>query len=135
MNTKKSASRYYIPVLLLFIFTNTFFVTAQGWLAKWNIDQTVVIFGNIILGLVTLLSLYLTKKALQHSNTSGFLRNTYGSFIIKLFVCAGATILYAVTAGKNLNRNGVFVCIFLYFLYIVLEKYSLLRWNKQERNG
>jgi hypothetical protein len=135
MNTRKSASRYYLPVLLLFIFTNTLFVTAHSWLYKWQIDQTVVIIGNIILGLVTLLSLYLTKKALQHPNTSGFLRNTYGSFIIKLFVCAGATIIYATTAGKNLNRNGIFACIFLYFLYIVLEKYSLLRWNKQQKNG
>lgn len=135
MNTKKSASRYYLPVLLLFIFTNTFFITAKGWLTKWHIDQTVVIIGNIILGLVTLLSLYLSKKAMEHPNTSGFLRNTYGSFIIKLFVCAGATIIYAASADKNLNRNGVFVCIFLYFFYIVLEKYSLLRWNKQQKNG
>jgi hypothetical protein len=135
MNTKTPFSRSYLPVLLFFIGANTFFITMASSLTNWQIDQTLVIIGNIMLGLVTLLSLYMSQKALQHSSTAGFLRNTYGGFIIKLFVCAGATVIYAMMAGKNLNRNGVFVCIFLYFIYIVLEKYSLMRWNKQRKNG
>jgi hypothetical protein len=135
MNSKQPPARIFSAVSLLFVFSNTFFLLGKSWLVKWNIDESVVIIGNIILWLATLLSLYLTQKALQHSSTTGFLRNAYGGFIIKLFVCAGAVAVYAMIAGKNLNQNGIFVCIFLYFLYIVLEKRSLMLWNKQQKNG
>lgn len=135
MNRKKTPARIFSSITLLFVFTNTFFLLGKSWLAKWNIDGSVVIIGNIILWLATLLSLYLTQKALQHSSTAGFLRNAYGGFIIKLLVCAGAVAIYAMIAGKTLNQNGIFVCVFLYFLYIVLEKRSLMVWNKQQKNG
>jgi Ca2+/Na+ antiporter len=135
MHSKNSASRVFLPIFLLFIFTNTFFLMGKSWLAKWNIEQPVVLIGNIILWMATLISLYLTQKALKHSSTGGFLRNAYGGFIIKLVVCAGAVAIYAMVAGKTLNQNGIFVCIFLYFLYIVLEKRSLMLWNKQQKNG
>jgi hypothetical protein len=135
MPHNKAAARSFLPVFLLFVFANTLFLTGGSWLLKMNIDKTVVMAGNLILLTLTLLSLYLSQKALKHNTTAGFLRNAYGGFMLKLFVGAGAVVLYAMTAGKNLNRNGIFVCIGLYFLYTVLEKSSLMRWNKQQKNG
>jgi hypothetical protein len=135
MASNYTAWKTYLPTLVLFLGCTLIFFTAQTWLQQWNIVPTVILVGNGLIALTTVLSLYLSQKALQHKTTSGFLRNTYAGFMIKFFVTAVAVIGYATTAGKSINANGIFVCVALYIAYLFIEKKSLLYWNKQQQNA
>ena len=44
------------PMILIFILLNAFFIVGKEWLLKKNIDQEVLIVGNLILFLVSLLT-------------------------------------------------------------------------------
>ena len=50
----KSSSRLLVPLVVFFVCTSAFFVTGKSFLAKKNIDQEVLIVGNLILFVVTL---------------------------------------------------------------------------------
>jgi len=52
----------------------------------------------------------------------------YGSLLLKMMVCLVAVLIYAVTAGPAVNRNGIIGCFFLYLLYTFLEV-RILRKN------
>jgi hypothetical protein len=135
MTNRIPAKKLYLPLVILFICINAFLIAGKKWLANHGIDQTVVIYGNLLLGMVTFLSLYFYQRAMTHPSTAGFLRNTYSGIMIKLFVCMVVVLLYALTAGKNINKGGLFASIFLYLVYTILEMRSLLRWNKERKNA
>jgi hypothetical protein len=135
MTNRTPAKKLYIPLLIFFICINAFLIAAKNWLAIRGIDQTVVILGNLLLCVVTFLSLYFYQRAMTHPSTAGFLRNTYSGIMIKLFVCMIVVLLYALAAGTKMNKGGLFACIFLYFVYAILEMRSLLRWNKERKNA
>jgi hypothetical protein len=127
--------KVYLPVQLFFIFICSLVLIAKSYLLNWGIDYKVVVAGNILLLLVTLLSLYLYQRAMIHPSTSGFLRNTFGSIMLKLLICVVAVLIYVLTVGDALNKGGLLVCVFLYLAYAILEMKSLLSWNKARKNA
>lgn len=135
MRSKSPGRALFSGVILFFVITNALFIAGKARLSHWQIDQSVVIVGNLILFLVTALSLYLYKNAMEHPSTAGFLRNSYGGVMLKLFVCAIAVAIYAFIVKKEINKPGLFVCIGLYFVYTVIEMRSLMRWTKERKNA
>ena len=89
----------------------------------------------MLLCVVSLASLLLYQRAMAHPTTMGFLRNTYSGLFLKLLVCAIAVILYVFLNREHVNKPGLFTCIFLYFIYTLLEMRSLMQWNKARRNA
>jgi hypothetical protein len=134
MINKTWNKKLYLPILFFFIFVNAFLVAGKGFLAKWNIDQSVAIGGNLLLFIVTFLSLYFYKRAMTHASTAGFLRNTYSGIMIKLFACMIVVLIYAVSVNGNVNQGALFTCIFLYMVYAFIEMRSLMRGNKEQKN-
>jgi hypothetical protein len=132
-----SASLHRLPLSLIIIF---FIVTALLVLAKdrllhWGIDPMVVIAGNIILFAVSITSFFFYQRAMRHPTTMGFLRNTYSGLFFKLLVCIIAIAVYVMLVRQQVNKPGIFACVFLYFLYTLLEMRSLMQWNKARRNA
>ncbi|MBL7741121.1 MAG: hypothetical protein JNK14_18000 [Chitinophagaceae bacterium] len=123
------------PMILVFVLLNGFFVAGRAILEKWNVDQSVVIGGNLILFIVSLASFLLTKRSLAAPNPNAFVRAMYGSFMIKFFVCAAAAFAYIMSVKKNVNKQALFVCMGLYIVYTVLEVSSLLKLLKQKKNA
>jgi FtsH-binding integral membrane protein len=72
---------------------------------------------------------------MSHSTTAGFLRNTYSGLIAKLVLCLLAVVIYAMVAQSNVNKQGIFACVFFYFLYTIIEMRSLARRNKERSNA
>jgi hypothetical protein len=128
-------TKLYLPVQLFFLITGLAVIACKSWLVKWGIDYRVLTLGNLLLFLVTFYSLYFYQRAMTHPSTSGFLRNTYSGIMIKLFACMIAVLLYALTAGGNINKGGLITCVILYLVYAILEMRSLLRWNKERKNA
>ncbi|MGK2861380.1 MAG: hypothetical protein ACSLE0_05570 [Chitinophagaceae bacterium] len=123
------------PIFLIFILLNAFFLVERGWLMKKNIDQEVLIAGNVLLFAVTLITFLLSYRGLKHSNPNVFIRALYGGFIIKFFAVAIAAFVYIITVKKNVNKPALFLCMGLYIVYTFFEVNTLLRILKQKKNA
>jgi hypothetical protein len=134
MINKTGNNKLYLPILFFFIFVNALLVTGKNYLVKWNIEQSVVIGGNLLLFVVTFFSLFFYHRAMAHNSTAGFLRNTYSGIMIKLFTCMIVVLIYAVTVHGNINQGALFTCIFLYMAYAFIEMRSLMRRSKERKN-
>jgi hypothetical protein len=123
------------PIILVFILLNAFFIAGKNLLAKWGIDQSVVIIGNLVLFLVNLVSFLLSQKSLKAENPNVFVRSVYASVMIKLFVCMIVAFIYFTVAQKNVNKPGLFVCMGLYVVYSVIEVSSLTKLLRKKKNA
>jgi hypothetical protein len=122
------------PMILIFIFLNAFFIVGKTWLANKGIDQSVLIAGNLLLFLVSLITFLITYRSLKAKNPNVFVRAMYGGFIIKFFVVAIAAFIYIMMTKKNVNKPALFICMGLYVLYTFFEVSSLIRVLKQKKN-
>src|SRR5918993_5105450 len=98
----------FLPVVLFFIFLNAFFIIGKSVLEQWNADQDVLIYGNMVLFGVTLISYVVLQKGMDHSNPNVFVGSVFGSFMIKFFICIIAALLYISIYKKNLNKASLF---------------------------
>lgn len=99
-----------------------------------GIDPWVLLGGNCILFIITLISMAMNNAAMQHSNTQGFMRNVYGGFMIKFFLVIIAILLYVVLA-KPINKPALFACLGLYLFYTFFGTRTVLNVKKPVNNG
>lgn len=123
------------PIILVFLLTNAFFTAGKSMLVKWDIDQTVVIIGNLMLFLLSLSSILLSRRAMRAANPNVFVRSMYTSFMIKLFVCVIVAYIYIMMAKKEVNKPGLFVCMGLYIVYTVIEVSSVTLLLRKKKNA
>jgi len=123
------------PLGLVIIFTNAFFVAGKNMLAKWGVDQNVVIYGNLVLALVTILSFWLSRRSLNSENPNVFVRAMYGNFMIKMFVCIAVAFIYFYSVKPNINKPGLFICMGLYIVYTVIEVSALTKLLRKKKNA
>ena len=128
-------SRYLAPLLLFFVFTTAFFILGKSWLDKKEIQQAVLLGGNALLFLTTLLAMVVALKGYSAPKPQAAARGMYGSFMIKFFVIAIAAFIYILSAGKNVNKPALIVCAALYIVYAFIEVRSLTRMLKDQKNA
>ena len=131
MKNKKPFS----PVILLFIILNALFLTGRNTLEGWNVDQKVLIAGNILLFVITLISFLLAQRGLKSSNTHVFIRAVIGSIMIKLFVSVIAAFIYISIFKKQINKPALFTCMGLYLIYTFQEVSILTKQLKLKSNA
>lgn len=124
-----------LPLILYFILINGLCVVAKSYLSGWGVDVDVLIIGNSLLFVITLISYLLASRGLNHSNPHVFVRAMYGSIMIKLFVCMIAAFVYISIFKKNVNKPALFSCMGLYVFYTFMEVSLLTRQMKQKKNG
>ena len=127
----KVVSRPFLPILWVFVISSVFIVLGRGPLADRRVDFRVLLGGDLLLFAVTAVSFVLYSKALHNKNPHAFVRMMYGSLLIKMFACLIATFIYALLAGGQVNRNGIFGCFGLYILYTWLEVRILMQMSKK----
>jgi hypothetical protein len=121
-------------MILIFILLNAFFVIGKSTVEKWGADQSVIIFGNLLLFLASLFSFLLLQRSLAATNPNVFVRAIYTSFIVKFFVCAIAAAVYVLSA-PSVNKPALITCMFLYLIYTTIEVGSLMKLLKQKKNA
>ena len=131
----KSFIRVFLPILLIFIISNGFFLTAGALAARRNIDIDIVIAGNVALFIATGLSFFLYFKALRNNNVQAFLRMVYGGMFLKMMICLFTAFIYIMVVGKAVNKGAIIICLFLYLVYSFVEIVLLLKESKQRRNA
>jgi hypothetical protein len=132
---KENKFRPIVPATILFILLNGLFITGKTMLKKWNADQEVLIVGNLILFVVTLLSYFISLRGLKSSNPNAMVRSVYGSFMVKFFVCIIAAFIYIMAVKKNVNKPALFACMALYLVYAFIEVSVLTKLSKQKKNA
>jgi hypothetical protein len=123
------------PVFILFIVLTALFVSAKSMLIRRNVDQDVLIIGNLLLLVVTLLSYLLLYRGIQSVNPHSFVRAMYLSFIIKFFIIVLAAALYILIAKNAVNKPALIFCLFLYLVYTFIEVSVLTKMMKQKKNA
>src|SRR4051812_37146466 len=123
------------PVFLLFVILTALFVSTKTLLTRWNVDQDVLIVGNMVLIIVTLVSYLLLYRGLQSVNPHAFVRAMYLSFIVKFFIIVLAAALYILIAKSKVNKPGLIICLFLYLVYTFIEVSVLTKLMKQKKNA
>lgn len=128
------AVKAFLPIILLFVIVNGFFIAGKSVLQRWNADQDILITGNILLFLITLVSYLVARKGLKSPNPHAFVRAVYSGILLKLFVCIIAAFIYIASAGKSLNKPALFTCMGLYLLYTFIEVSVLTKQLKGSAN-
>jgi hypothetical protein len=131
----KSPGRSFLPMLILFVLTSLLIVVLKQKLAEWNMDANVLLAGNGILFVATIISFLLYIKALRNPNVQVFLRMLYGSLLVKMVFCLTATLLYVFLAGKAVSKFAVIGCFVLYLLYTFTEVKILMGLSKLQKNA
>lgn len=131
---KRKRAKAFLPIVLLFLILNAFFIVGKNLLQSWEADQDVLIAGNVLLFLITLISFLLANRGLANPNPHAFVRAVYGSIMIKLLICLGAAFIYIITYKKDLNKPALFIVLGLYLLYTFIEVSVLLKLLKKSPN-
>jgi hypothetical protein len=129
MKTRK----YILPLLLIFLFTNAFFLTGKSFLEKKGFELNALIIGNLVLFAAGLISFLIVQKGITGKNNAAFIRRVYGGFVGKLMVILGGVIIYIMVA--KVNKPAIMVLMFLYLLYTVAEVSALMRLNSAQKNA
>ncbi|MBI5856829.1 MAG: hypothetical protein HZB42_04185 [Sphingobacteriales bacterium] len=131
MNNKKT----WLPLLLLFVLLNVFFIIGKNWLANQGADNEVLIIGNLILFVATALSVMIYLRSMKSAGGGAAVRGMYGSFLVKFFTCLVAAFAYIMIAKKDVNKPALFICMGLYVIYTVIEVSLLQKLLKQKKTS
>jgi|GEM_PF-4560008 len=85
-----------LPIVVLFVVLNGFFIAGRGVLERWGVDQEVLIIGNVLLFGITLISYLVAIKGLNNKPScicAVGLRKHYDQ-VIHLHYCSGNLYCY-----------------------------------------
>lgn len=128
----KNQGRELVPLIVLFILFNNFFLFGKNWLAKHGLDHLVLIIANSLFFVVSILIYRMQKKAVKNTNPNVFVRAVIGGTMIKMAVCVVAIGIYAFAFKSIFNKMTVFTAMFLYLIYLVVEVSMATKLNKKK---
>jgi len=124
-----------IPIIVLFIVLNAFFLVDKNFLEQHGFDQGVLVIGNLVLFGATLLSFFSARRGLAATNPNAFVRSVYASIMVKLLICIIAAVIYIFMFRKNLSKPALFACMGLYLVYTFIEVSVLTKLLKEKKNA
>ncbi len=133
--TKLKLSNTYLPLIFIFVAVNAFCVVFNNKLDGWHINHLVVQAANLLLFLLMFFSAYIHIKAFYKPNPHAFLRSVLSATVLKLFVIAGAVMLYLFIAGEKKSTYAILAAMVLYIIYTTVELRGIFKMNKQAGNG
>ena len=133
MNRKIPVSA--LPLITIFIIVTVFVFTAKSWLQEKDIDQMVLLWGNLLLFLVSIMSFMIMYRSLQSAKPKSSVTAMYSGFMIKFFAVALAAFVYIMYAKKEVNKPALIFCAGLYIIYTMFETRALLRILRQKNNA
>lgn len=131
----KSVFSSILPFIIVFSLVNAFCLTGNDWLQKKAISQEVIIAGNLLLALISIITFFMTHRSLRSENPQAFVRAMYGSFMLKFFVVAITAFVYIMSVKKDVNKPALIICAGLYIIYTAIEIRLLLKLLKQKKHA
>jgi len=128
----KAKRNLLLPLLLVFIICNGFFISAKTLLAKWGIDNGVLIIANSLFLLLALITFFVQQKALQNKNPNVFVRSVMAGMMIKMFSCIIAIFVYWFVMKDKFSKASVVAAMLVYLIYLVVEVRMITKLNRQK---
>lgn len=122
------------PLLVMAILFTTGMIVFRERLSAWKMDPDVLIAGNLILFIATLVSFYFFYKSLA-KRALAFLNMVYMGLFVKLGLCLMASFIYIYIAGKAANKPAILALMGLYLLYTFVELMIITKLGRQQQNG
>lgn len=132
---KHHQASFYIPLFVFFLLSCIGFFMFRSVLTAQGFSLSVLIFTNIYLFLLGVVSLYMHINGFIHPRTQAFLRSVYGTMMLKMFLTVAVILIYAFFAGRQLNSLAVFSGMGLYFVYTFLELRVVFALLKQQKKS
>ena len=123
--------KFIITIAFIFFATSILFLILKKTFVQWDIDTTVLMAANILLFIISIATSMLQRKALNNSNPNVFMRSVMLGMMIKMFVCAGAVIVYVLMDPNSFNGTAIFIFMLLYVVYLVAEVGAIMKLNKR----
>lgn len=118
-------------MVLIFIFTNAFFLLGRSFLIDKGFDPDALIIGNLVLFAAGLVSFLVVQKGIIGKNNAAFIRSIYGGFVGKLMVILAGIVIYISVA--KVNKPSIILLMILYLAYTVSEVAGLMRLNSAQK--
>ena len=118
MNTPQQSpfKKAFRLLAVFFIIVNALAIIFRSRLEDNNVDTDVVIIGNLVLFVVSSLTMWMYSKAGSQKKSHGMVRNVYGGFMLKFFTLVVAAMVYFYFA-EEINKPAIFICLGLYLVY------------------
>lgn len=122
--------KQFLPVFILFAVLTALVAISGVWLTQWGFHQATLLWGNMFLFLLSLISFVLLQKAIQSASPQVFVRYFYISFMVKFLLVAITVLIYA-KVSTSINRASIIACMSLYIVYTFVEMRILLKAGKK----
>ena len=113
---KKEIKANWIPLVVVFVVITLVTLVARAWLSSKGFDYRVLLGGNALLFLSSMLTFLLYQSAMKSKKSYGFVQQVYTGFMLKFFVLIVGAIVYFYFA-REVNQPSVFACMGLYLVY------------------
>ena len=124
-----------VTFVLIFLAISALIVLFRKWLTQVNVQYLVLLTGNAILFLATLISFQLYRRSLLKSKVQHILTMVYGGIFAKMTICVVAAVAYILIARNSVDKIAIFACFGLYFIYSLIEVKILMQLSKGQKNG
>jgi hypothetical protein len=128
----KAQRKILLPLVLVFIICNGFFIVGEKLVTKYGIDDSVLIVANILFLLLTLITFFIQQRALQNANPHVFVRSVMAGMMIKMFACMIAIFVYWFLMKEKFSKATVIVAMFMYLIYLVAEVILVTKLNRKK---
>ena len=119
-----------LPLFITFFGLTAIVIAAIFLFAGKGIDYTVVMAGNCLFFLISLLVFRMQWLAMYNANPNVFIRSVMSGMIIKVFGCVIAVIGYYLVSGTAFNKPAVYASMVIYIVYLVVEVRTIMKLNK-----
>lgn len=126
------SDRFYYRLCGLFIILNGVLIFLKAWLLETGAHHYVLLAGNLALALISGLSYSMSRKGLQSANSNAFVRMVYAATLSKLMLCMLGIAVYVIINRSNTSKSTIFILMFLYVVYTVMETLSLQRLTRKK---
>lgn len=119
-----------------FVLTNFCVLVIIGLIAyivaqKFPLIQFSLLMGaNMLLFLLSLISWLIVKKQI-HERPQAFVRGIYSATFLKLIICMGSFLAYALLNREHLYKPSIFLLFSIYVIYTVVETVMLSKMARR----
>ena len=120
------------PLLLIFLIICILVFTSFKFLYAHYIDAYILLFSNLFLLLMSLISVKIQEKGFKNKNPNFFIRSVIGSMMMKMFAIVTVIVIYVFSSGANFNKRAVFISLIFYLFYLATEVFTVMKMNKKK---
>ena len=121
--------------LILFVSINILCTLILLFYPLESINFNLVFTSNCLLFCLSTLILRIQQKGLNNKNPNAFIQSIMLGMLLKMFVCVIAVLIYVLMSKSGINKNGLFLSMFLYLIYLAVEVSAISKINKQRKNA